>query len=450
MGEYFSELFRLALYCVKSILFVGSFTPFFVRREHFIRRNAFFALGGVLFCTLGAGLWVWGQGNMVLEFGIYVILTMTGIVWLPLCFQGDRFKCVFYYFYAMLLQICCRALEGILQIAGILPPIDAAYIPGEETERVLSVLVSFLVSAVFCLCIHAANRRRSRSAFYVQLHVDRSYIVMVLSSSLTTVGLYTLMIQAKDARQTYHLALYALVIACGVSTIYSQHSILLHSQSEQLRQKIEYENQILAQLSRDAFHQYTSLKETMDFLNLRCHDVKHQLHGFVRDGVENAQYFDQLIDTIQVYDCVIKTGNEALDVVLTDAALRCNGAGISFTCLADASLLSGMETADIYSLFGNAVDNAVEYLRTVELDGKFLRIHVEAKGGFTLIRAENYFQGQLLRDAEGALQTTKRERAGHGYGIKSMELIAQKYGGTLTIKAEDHMFQLLILLPRRE
>lgn len=55
-----------------------------------------------------------------------------------------------------------------------------------------------------------------------------------------------------------------------------------------------------------------------------------------------------------------KTGNKVLDTVLTTKSLYCNKHGIIFTCVADGTLLDFMDVMDICSIFGNALDNAIE------------------------------------------------------------------------------------------
>ena len=49
-----------------------------------------------------------------------------------------------------------------------------------------------------------------------------------------------------------------------------------------------------------------------------------------------------------------------LDVILTTKERTCADRGITFTAVADGSLLSGMSSMDIASLFGNALVNVIE------------------------------------------------------------------------------------------
>ena len=43
--------------------------------------------------------------------------------------------------------------------------------------------------------------------------------------------------------------------------------------------------------------------------------------------------------------------------------------------------------------------------------------------------------------------TTKPNKMYHGFGMKSIRNVVEKYGGTLVIKAEGGIFRLNILLP---
>lgn len=65
-------------------------------------------------------------------------------------------------------------------------------------------------------------------------------------------------------------------------------------------------------------------------------------------------------DEIRQYEAQNKTGNKVLDTVLTSKSLYCAKHGITFTCVADGTLLDFMDIMDICSIFGNALDNAIE------------------------------------------------------------------------------------------
>ena len=71
---------------------------------------------------------------------------------------------------------------------------------------------------------------------------------------------------------------------------------------------------------------------------------------------------------VSIYDSSVRTGNETLDVLLANKSLQCEQRGIRFDRMIDGELLDFMKPADIYSLFGNAVDNAIEAVLRLDDD----------------------------------------------------------------------------------
>ena len=71
---------------------------------------------------------------------------------------------------------------------------------------------------------------------------------------------------------------------------------------------------------------------------------------------------------------------------------------------------------------------------------------VSQQKGFLCIKIENCYEGDL-QFADGRLQTTKKDSRYHGFGLKSIEATAEKYGGTAHIKAANGWFELQVLIP---
>ena len=79
----------------------------------------------------------------------------------------------------------------------------------------------------------------------------------------------------------------------------------------------------------------------------------------------------------------------------------------------------------------------------IHLD-KNINLSVKAINNMLFIQSENYYTGELQFE-EGLPQTTKEDADWHGFGLKSIKMIVQKYGGELTMHAEDGVFHLSIL-----
>ena len=154
-------------------------------------------------------------------------------------------------------------------------------------------------------------------------------------------------------------------------------------------------------------------------------------------------------EEVRVFETMNKTGNQVLDTILAAKVFRSRKQKIQITCVADGKLLDFMHVTDICSLFGNALDNAVECVVLIPEEEKRL-IHVElsAKKNFVFIRVENYCEDTTLEQNGTFLATTKADKNNHGFGLKSIYAVAEKYGGCAEFSRKNNWFTLNVLIPR--
>ena len=200
---------------------------------------------------------------------------------------------------------------------------------------------------------------------------------------------------------------------------------------------------------RSQHDQYLQSKRSIEAVNRTYHDLKHQIE--VIRAEENLDrkhsYLEELEEALQGYATLSRTGNSVLDVILTTKQAICLERGIELTCVADGRLIDFMSVMDISTIFGNALDNAIEATGSVpDRERRLIRMAVYAQGDLVLVAVENFFGGRLRVQGEEIL-TTKSDRTRHGYGLKSIKRIAERYGGSVTARAADGWFQLRILLP---
>ena len=181
----------------------------------------------------------------------------------------------------------------------------------------------------------------------------------------------------------------------------------------------------------------------MELVNEKYHDLKALLRSF--HGQIPAAQMEKLEKGVQQYDVYIHTGNAALDVLLTERRGLCASRGIQLTSLVHGPDLAFMEELDLYTLFGNALDNAVEAVSQLPAGReKFISMTEERQGNMVSVHVENPFAGTLT--FEQGLPRSGRDPRYHGYGMRSMERIVQNYGGTLRASQKEEIFSLDLLL----
>ena len=172
-----------------------------------------------------------------------------------------------------------------------------------------------------------------------------------------------------------------------------------------------------------------------------------------------------LRDLVTIYDSTIRTGNDALDVLLTNKSLICRERSIQLERMIDGSQLSFMKPQDIYSLFGNAVDNAVEAVTQIrDASLRYIRMTVRESKGMVIFHIENPYTQELEYEDSGehasqlaggnpeksrglragSLVTSKADKQYHGFGVKSIGLVAQQYGGAVSIDTDGGIFPWML------
>ena len=153
---------------------------------------------------------------------------------------------------------------------------------------------------------------------------------------------------------------------------------------------------------------------------------------------------NKIEQAIDIYDSTYKTKNEALNIVLMEKGLICKKNKIELTCIIDASKLSFIKDNDIYSLFGNLLDNAIEAVKNLEQSKRVISLQIKNSGEFLIIKTYNNYNGKI-NFVNNLPITTKEDKDYHGYGLKSINYIVKSYDGQMKIKTNNQVFDLTIL-----
>lgn len=215
------------------------------------------------------------------------------------------------------------------------------------------------------------------------------------------------------------------------------------------RKRAENELTVLKQLQHREREQYLIAKENVELINYKCHDLKHQIRRLRTGDRVSGSELDELEKVVDIYDSTYRTSNEALNVILMEKSLVSKKASINLSCIIDADELGFMSEADVYSLFGNMLDNAIEASKMLDEDKRSIGLSVKRIKGFIAVTVYNGYVGNLKFE-NGLPLTTKEDKAYHGYGLKSIRNLVEKYNGVLRISADNGIFCLKILFPIAE
>ena len=116
--------------------------------------------------------------------------------------------------------------------------------------------------------------------------------------------------------------------------------------------------------------------------------------------------------------------------------------------MADGKQLDQLSSADLYALFGNLLDNAIEAVAKEPPEKRTISMQVFKKRGYLCIHIENFCTDppELVN---GLPKTRKQDDRYHGFGIKSIRYIVEKYHGNLAISTDHQQFCVDILIPNQ-
>lgn len=272
------------------------------------------------------------------------------------------------------------------------------------------------------------------------LKMEKSFIfvfsafILIVDILLNAIVVYNPISEAKV--YMYVIGVYNILCCC--IALYLQFEVAL-------RRKIENTFEFMQQMWAKTKKQYDLSKKSIEMINMKCHDFKHQIRQSGESQVVNSKTLEELEEYVKVYDSCTRTGNEAVDVIISEKTLLCNKHKINLTCIIDEASLSFMSEEDVYALFGNILDNAIEAVMDLEESKRVISLQVKMKNEMLVIQETNYFAGNLLLK-NGLPQTTKTKKELHGVGTKSIRFIVEKYGGECVFFNEENVFKVNIIL----
>lgn len=363
----------------------------------------------------------------------YIFLALLTMLYLRFCFQltfhNALYMCIAGYAAQHLVYICVHEVLAL----GVWP---------ELTQHLLLYL---LVSLITCVLLYTLLYRifgRKLSLCGGQMFEDRrstiaaSIVLLAILMLCTFTGQHIFQYGGPLRYSGAVMGFLACLLILGIQ--YISFRMALASQ----------EQAVIGQMLRDSERYYTHSKELIDLINRTCHDLKHQLQALRQVSDEERQQFIEATNqNIQLYHQLVNTDSEVLNTILAEKSLYCSNRRIRLSCAIDSVRLDFVSVPDLYTILGNAIDNAIECVsQLADAEKRVISLTIQSRNSFVSIQTNNYCPGPLaLR--EGLPMTTKSDTVRHGFGLKSIRYLAEKYGGSMCVEEKDHVFTLQVMLP---
>ena len=216
------------------------------------------------------------------------------------------------------------------------------------------------------------------------------------------------------------------------------------------KNRAEREHTIMLHLLKQEQEQNGLSRETADIINRKCHDLKHQISALRNmNEADREEIITELEKAVMLYENFIQSGNKDVDIILAEKNLVAEQKDIQLMCMVDGEKLDFLKPEDLYSLLGNALDNAIEAAeQEPDEEKRIIELRIFKMGIFTSIHIANPCRTELIFK-DGLPITTKEDTDYHGFGMRSMRYVAEQYGGALTASWDDGIYSLDIVFPNQ-
>ncbi len=335
--------------------------------------------------------------------------------------------------------VCARAFILAELAASVEWQLHCVLWPQRGGAEPLSLLLLLVVyGGIFTAMLFVENRRPGPAG---KLKITPAGTFVAVVMALTAFAVSNLSFANGSEANMNMFYIRTLVDLAGVLILTVQH--------EQLREAALHSE--LAELDgvlHRQYEQYKQSKENIRLINRRYHELKMQIAAIrkERDHAKQDVALAAMESGIRQYEAENKTGNPVLDTLLTAKSLYCQQHHITMTCVADGHLLDFLETGEICTIVGTALDNATESVETEpDHEKRLIRVAVYAQNGFVMLRFENYCAQEVELGADGL----PRRNTHGGSDLRGVRAAAEKRGGTMTLHWENEWFTLRVLLPQK-
>ncbi len=174
------------------------------------------------------------------------------------------------------------------------------------------------------------------------------------------------------------------------------------------------------------------------------HDMKN--HLLLLKQYEKEQRWEELHDYLEeigegLLDSSTKiwTGNATVDLILNSKKIYAERQGITVEIQTEVIVDFSLTNRELLSIFGNLLDNAIEACQGMESSKKWISINIHKQNCLLYIEVENSIAEKPI-ERKGYLVSSKMDIGIHGYGMKNVKQIVERYDGLYSYHIKENSF----------
>ncbi|QTE71684.1 GHKL domain-containing protein [Clostridiales bacterium FE2011] len=223
--------------------------------------------------------------------------------------------------------------------------------------------------------------------------------------------------------------------------------LLIEHQQKEEREKNRFF--LEQQLTEEKMSYYRELTERQQISNKTMHDLKNQMFALTEAIKSEPNRTREIIESIagKIFAAspMTVTGIESVDALIFSKKQKMELYGIRYSESVHYSPGCTFDPMDLCILLGNLLDNAIEANNKVKGEDRFVSLTMMQQERWLSITVKNAAVETTIID-ENTIHTTKELKELHGFGLKSIREITDRYQGNCTFSYENGEFIAYVFL----
>lgn len=427
----------LAFEIVETLMPFMEALMFFLIFEAFLDRRPGWGLWRYVLGVVVLGfLIMWSNHMFLYTFKNTLLIIVLGMVAAVVCYEGSLWEKIVVPFIETLISTVAELV--VMYVMAIVFKCSVTAIVTAPMYRFIGILMSKLAALAVCNGLRVKRCMR-------RIHLNGIYwmIYMILFGIVGTVGFFIFRM-SYELNSTYYNNV-ATVSTVGM-TFFTVLVLYLYEkqaeQGKQLRMREQYERHLKSQVK----HLDEILLKQEELRRVR-HDMTNQLvaiQGYFHEGdtAGGEAYVTSLLQNLQTPSARIKTGNSALDAILSTKKALAESKGIIVDMEVQISDQLPLEPVDVCVIFGNALDNAIEACDRITEGEKKISLVLVQREGKLLCRITN----TALSGITNVHITSKKDKENHGFGLVNLRESLEKYDCEPVMDYNDGFFSMKFIV----
>ena len=213
------------------------------------------------------------------------------------------------------------------------------------------------------------------------------------------------------------------------------------------------EDKKLEKLLNDRIEDTKSHINEVEKLYVDMRSIKHDMANHIQvlkglveknDIKEAEDYLTHMDKQVQEIGLSVKTGNPITDIIISEFDKRFKTDNISFESTFFYPDNANIDAFDISIILNNSLQNAYE--AALGFDDSYVKIRSFMKKNIYIIEVKNSFTNKLTKDEDTGLYLSAKDGDNHGFGLRNIKTVAEKYYGDIDIEVIDNEFRLLVMM----